>query len=246
MLVSAALIGTTGPARADSFACYGDGTCVFGLTGAVTATIFRSHDANGDWLNLGTNPSRVAGRTPISRVKSIVVRTGSDPQIVEDRANQTVVIDLSGGPFAGAVPEIPFAIALGSGDADAVVVRGGAGSDWMRAGSRGINLNNDGDVEISLAGVERLTLQGNNGTDTLSAAGAAGTGSAYAQPITIQGGAGNDTITGGAGQDSLDGSAGNDTIYARDSKRDRVYGNTGTDRARVDPSDVLNSIERRI
>jgi serralysin len=59
------------------------------------------------------------------------------------------------------------------------------------------------------------------------------------------GAAGNDTLTGGGGRDVLLGGAGKDTLLARDRLRDTANGGPGDDRARVDRTDVLRSIEKR-
>jgi hypothetical protein len=48
------------------------------------------------------------------------------------------------------------------------------------------------------------------------------------------GGAGNDRLIPGAGEDVAKGSAGDDTFRARDGERDRLNGQPGHDRARID------------
>lgn len=60
----------------------------------------------------------------------------------------------------------------------------------------------------------------------------------------IRGGGGNDSLTGGAGADALYGDAGNDQFFAKgDGRVDFLSGGTGTDKARRDASDVVNSVE---
>ncbi len=64
-----------------------------------------------------------------------------------DQENQSLTIDLSGGPFApgltdeaGATDEIEFTVNLGAGN-DTVTVAGSAGADTIVVGAGGINLN---------------------------------------------------------------------------------------------------------
>jgi Ca2+-binding RTX toxin-like protein len=61
----------------------------------------------------------------------------------------------------------------------------------------------------------------------------------------LVGGAGNDRLDGGSGADEIDGGSGNDVILARDHARDRIAGDGGSDRARVDRRlDVIRTVER--
>jgi Ca2+-binding RTX toxin-like protein len=61
----------------------------------------------------------------------------------------------------------------------------------------------------------------------------------------VAGRAGADVLDGGDGADTLVGGNGGDRFFARDERRDRVYGGDGTDSAQIDPGvDVRNSIER--
>lgn len=60
----------------------------------------------------------------------------------------------------------------------------------------------------------------------------------------VHGGTGRDVVDGGAGKDRLYGEDGNDRIYSRDAATDTMIdGGPGNDRAQVDPSDPLTSIE---
>jgi Ca2+-binding RTX toxin-like protein len=64
---------------------------------------------------------------------------------------------------------------------------------------------------------------------------------------SILGGADNDIMSGGRGIDTLMGGFGDDEIYAwGDAVNDIIDGGDGFDRARVDPGDVLASIEQLI
>ena len=71
---------------------------------------------------------------------------------------------------------------------------GSSGNDNINASTGSINLNGDNDTDVTLSGVESLTLSGSGGNDTLV------------------GGSGNDTLLGGAGADNVFGGDGNDTL----------------------------------
>lgn len=59
----------------------------------------------------------------------------------------------------------------------------------------------------------------------------------------IRGLHGNDVIDGGAGNDFLYGDEGDDKFYARDFTKDTIAGGAGTDAAKRDAIDIINSVE---
>jgi Ca2+-binding RTX toxin-like protein len=61
---------------------------------------------------------------------------------------------------------------------------------------------------------------------------------------SILGRRGNDVIRGGPKGDHLYGNPGNDVIWARDGNRDKISGGYDSDRAQVNASDVVKSVER--
>jgi hypothetical protein len=160
----------------------------------------------------GGNPDPGCGGSNVNNVNMVNVNgTGG---------NETVTFDTSGGNFEpGATPEgtgiseIEFNVSLGSGT-DTLIAQLGALADKFTIGSTGINPNNDADADLTLSGVENLSVKGGNGNDAISAAGANGAGSAFSAPVTIAGEGGRDTLTGGLGNDSIDGGASNDTFKA--------------------------------
>jgi Ca2+-binding RTX toxin-like protein len=87
-------------------------------------------------------------------------------------------------------------------------------------------------------------LVGTNGNDVLCGLGGRDTIRGLAGHDRLVGGAGNDTLIGAGGRDTYSGGSGNDTIYSRDAFREVVSGGPGFDRARVNRSDVRQSIER--
>jgi Ca2+-binding RTX toxin-like protein len=77
-------------------------------------------------------------------------------------------------------------------------------------------------------------LRGDGGSNSLRGAGGAD---------VIAGAGADDVLNGGAGKDRLFGLRGNDRLIARDGQRELVNGGRGNDKAHVDSSDVLRSIE---
>jgi hypothetical protein len=78
----------------------------------------------------------------------------------------------------------------------------------LAAGVNGVDLNNDGDNDVTLTGIEEAAFGGGLGDDTFWAAGSTATGAAFTINIVESNGfGGNDTIASGAGDDVLIGNA---------------------------------------
>jgi len=197
-----------------------------------SAYAFRLTETGG-CTRTGTNLSidLVAGASTIGRSGTSITLNGApcadatvdnvDTVSVSGTGDTEVLtLDLTGGQFApGATPEgtgtseIEFTIDLGGGN-DTLVVQYGALDDKGRLGSSGINLNVDDDSDATLAGLELVTVNGGGGNDTISGAGAAGTGGLFLLPLLLNGDDGRDKLTGGAANDVLNGGAGNDVLSA--------------------------------
>jgi Ca2+-binding RTX toxin-like protein len=144
---------------------------------------------------------------------------------------EIVTIDETNGLFApgntsetGGLNEIEFNLDtdFALADADGVIVLGQNGAaDTINAGTAGINLNGDTDQDVFMLGsvatdLGLLNISGQDGNDTLSAAGGNSSGTPITTiAVTISGGNGTDNITGSdnaAGPDVLNGDSDNDTI----------------------------------
>jgi hypothetical protein len=138
--------------------------------------------------------------------------------------DQTVVIDLATGSW-GAINWTSFDLGDGTGDALDVTNAGNTGAVVQDWGASGIDLNGDGDLDITgPANVEVFSAEAGDGCDTINAAGSTITGTAFTHKITITGGAcattydtlaggtGNDVITGGTGYADVAGGLGDDTL----------------------------------
>lgn len=120
-----------------------------------------------------------------------------------DVAEQDFIIDMTNGGFGSIVWTLA---SDGSLLEDFVIVANAAGSDVV-VGATGVDLNNDGTLDVTHSGFETLTLVGAAGDDSLRADGSTATGAPFAGGVTIVGGAGDDTIAPGAGVSTLDGGA---------------------------------------
>jgi Ca2+-binding RTX toxin-like protein len=157
---------------------------------------------------------------------------------------ERLTIDQSGGAFApgataeaDASPEIEIAVTLGD-VTDQVAVVGAPGDETISAGAKGIALNVDADVDISLSTLPSvIELRGGGGRNTLNASGGYGAGAAFAGRVllyagdlgdTLNGGGLNDELYGGAGNDTLNGSGGND-LMSGGGANDTLAGGQGDD-----------------
>jgi Ca2+-binding RTX toxin-like protein len=123
----------------------------------------------------------------------------------------TIQMDVAGaGSTIVSWGTINWPIDLASGTGDSVTIDG---SDLttdeldIALGASGIDLNNDDDLDVTLAEVEDVYVDGGDGDDTIWATGSTATGNAFALNLTGKGGDGDDTIASGAGDDHLRGGA---------------------------------------
>jgi len=154
-----------------------------------------------------------------------------------------VLIDFLNGTFAPGVKAMSgnvhtpgIVIDLLSGT-DEVTVRGTTGVDSWALGSGtydGIDLNADKAPDLKFVGVEAVKLTTGPGADVITGGGilTSQAASAFGIPMTVFGGADNDTMTSGAVgvQNVLDGGAGDDIFLQQTAKAsDQMVGGAGRD-----------------
>ena len=148
---------------------------------------------------------------------------------LEDTAHVTLDLERSWGPGASSEPqgrpEIEISIDLGDDERDDLIVEG---AHFARAGSEGIRLSRDADVDVTMAGVDRLVLLGTDGRDDLSGAGGPAVGASLEASFVAAGRAGGDLIGGTGNADTLNGDLGPDIIAAAGG-RDLVLAGAGAD-----------------
>jgi Ca2+-binding RTX toxin-like protein len=121
---------------------------------------------------------------------------------------------------------------------------GTARGDRETVGANGLDLNGDGDLDVTTTvhPFDELWLFGLAGNDRLGGGGSAATGAAALVPMWLRGGSGDDHLRGGAANDVLDesaaaGGSGHDALIGGDgddslsggAQNDRLSGGTGED-----------------
>lgn len=229
-----------------------DTTC--GYSKAKHLVTLRLPDADADetpvWLGRVPGAKRIGFDTDSIDWKvcgAATVTNTNTIRVVGTQQSEELVITLEGGPLAPGFSherrgssEIELAVDLGSGT-DEITLLGGDGPDHLGfpRGGRG-TLNGDDDVDITIAGADRWTLDGGIGNDVLDGSGA--------PQLRAYGREGSDRITGGAGRDYLVGDEGeaasadgNDTVVGGDGDdsvtagggNDRLLGGAGDDYLRA-------------
>jgi Ca2+-binding RTX toxin-like protein len=209
--------GTLGVSRAAAaVTCsFASGTVTVAMDPGDSATIVVAGTAievNG----AGCNGARVNTTTA-------VVVNGST-------GSESVTIDLSGGAFVNGSTDIPFTLAMGANTpaGDSLTIVGASTADDIVLGASGIDLTNDGSVDVTPGGVENFTVNSGGGADTVSGAGSGATGAVFSTPLALNGGDGNDTLTGGSANDTMAGGAGDDILNGADGA-DALSGGDGAD-----------------
>lgn len=184
---------------------------VLAITSAGSDTIEIARDAAGSISVSGCPPT---GATVANTAAITITGDGSD---------QDVVIQLEGG-----YGSINWTINVDRGSDQTLGLAAGFAGANVAVGASGIDLDGNGDLDVTAAGVQRLRLTGGSANDTLSAGGSVATGAPTAIPVTIEGGDGNDVLTGGSANDFLDGGGGTDDLDGGLGDNDCVGGETTT------------------
>ncbi len=209
------------------------------LTGSTAANTLLGGDGN-DTLNGGTGNDTLNGGA------------GNDRVVQTVNANQTLTNTLATGTGNDTLVSIEEVILTGGAGNNTFTVSGWTGTatiDGAGGTADTIVSSNDAGFVLTnalltrssggvfnLTNVERATLTGGNGDNTLDA-------SAFTSGIvTLSGGNGNDTLSGGSQNDSLIGGNGNDILIGG-AGNDALNGGAGTDRViqTVDANQTLTN-----
>jgi Ca2+-binding RTX toxin-like protein len=127
------------------------------------------------------------------------------------------------------LPEIEIEVTNFDGNDEELFVVGSGGADTWRFSAAGIDLNGDGDSDLTAPSDGLIRMKGLGGDDVIDASAYGGTAD-----LLLRGGPGNDTITGGPGADNIQGEAGNDVIFGG-AGADTIYHGLGADTVRGGP-----------
>ena len=187
-------------------------------------------DDSGKNINLTIDPNEIYSATGGKGNDILIVKAGStkgavlsggdgDDRLIGSNGNDI----LTGGAGrdeidGGAGDDV---ITIDKFD-DLTKIKGGAGFDVLV-------IEGDGDVSFTLDNLGVEVVNGNQGSNTLTAIGT--------QDVIISGNGGNDVITGGQGSDRLEGNEGNDVLNGGAGNdnlnggvgNDAIYGNAGSD-----------------
>lgn len=224
-------VGTTGRLPLAQPCSISSGIVSVVLSANETATLTL------DGSNQLTVNTVVCGSATASSTKRINV-TVQDPGTASD---ETVILDGTNGFFAIGATNGGIFVTLGAGTNDMVQVIGTSAADSMVAGhstsDEWVIVNQDAYKDVSLIGVEGLTLTGAGGDDVLNASGfhPVWVRGSYYSPglpaqlsVTLEGGAGNDALVGGVANDLLRGGDNDDTLEGG-AGDDVEYGDLGDD-----------------
>ena len=204
----------------------GDDTFNFNPNGSGFETIDGGEGLNTAQVN-GTNSAdtMVVGATG----SALTVTAGASTLIVTGHLQNIIVDGLAGDDTitVGSVNTVGFL---------QLAVRGGDGNDILTAAGADIGI-----VRLSLNGDNgNDSLIGSNGGDTLDGGAGNDAANGGAGNDTIRGGTGSDQIGGGLGNDSIDGGDGNDSANG-DAGNDSILGGNGNDNLKgADGADTLD------
>jgi Ca2+-binding RTX toxin-like protein len=155
----------------------------------------------------------------------------ADPGASESRGGPGADV-ISGSFFDGGAGDDSITGTGGYGRGGNDIITGRAGRDWLEGGPGADVIRGTGSNDFIAGDAGADTLAGGNGRDEIWG------------DWSFDGGHGNDTIRGGPGPDNVRGQGGNDTFDMRDGFADRVLGNGGADRARIDRAlDIVRGVE---
>jgi Ca2+-binding RTX toxin-like protein len=216
---------------------------------ASTPAVFVLGSASGDTVTLDTLTS--SGRTFGSVTldgRSALFQSGTVAAVyvfTRDGDDTVNVVSTPAGTLSkvdGGSGNDTFDLSPTAHNLDAVqglvTIKGGGGSDALVANDQAnpaaatyilsstgslSTLTRTGAAAVSFdPSVRSVTLRGGRGDDLIDAS------LFTACPVTLDGGAGNDTMWGGAGNDTMYGGDGNDTMYGGNGN-DTMYGGNGND-----------------
>jgi len=184
------------------------------LMGGKGADLFVNDAGSSDTIDGGTGVNLASFNTAdtFENIFEIYNAPAGFTQPDAENVGLTSPADASGS-VVPALQTITDGVTLDTLSTGALKIVGTSGNDSISLSTDGVNLaiNVDGTVSgVPLTGLTGVVVVGGEGNDSLSA------DSSLTLPLTLRGGAGNDTLVGGGGQCVLVGGAGNDSLIGGD------------------------------
>jgi len=200
-------------------------TCSFDSDSGVLTVTQGGGDLSigaGGEIELDAQPCGTATTTNTMRI----VVNGSPTLRDELSLRGTFAPGLDDGAETG-LAEIEIELIGFTGTTDELLVNGTGAPNTWRFSASDIDLNGDGDADVTAPSGGKITLKALGGNDLVDAS--AYTGAAR---LRLHGGNGNDSITGGPGGDIISGNAGDDTLFGG-AGNDTIYHGLGADKVRA-------------
>ena len=186
--------------------------------------------------------------------RATVRNTSQISVLGRSNSSEIITLDLSTGTFTpgsgkdSGEKEVEISIDLAGDEGffthDEVHLIGTDGADLFTAGSDGLALNGDDDLDVAIAGIPRLFIEGRAGPDTIQGQGGHGSGLPYQLPVefwadhvnnsqdmtanVLIGGESADRLNGSWGDDLIRGMGGDDGVFGFQGAND-LHGGDGAD-----------------
>jgi Ca2+-binding RTX toxin-like protein len=241
--------------QGNDFANLGSGNDVFQWDPGDGSDTVEGGDGTDTMLFNGSGGNEIfevsanGGRTLLTRNLGNIVMDFNDIEKITINAlggaDNTIVNDLSSTDVTRVGVNLASTIGGTTGDAQAdnVTVRGTNGGNVINVVGAGTSVSVLGlSAQVNVTGSEgaldRLTVQGLGGNDTITAT----TLPAGVSQLTLDGGAGDDSLFGSQGADVLIGGDGNDFVFG-DNGNDVAFLGAGDDEFQWNPGDGNDTVE---
>jgi Ca2+-binding RTX toxin-like protein len=182
-----------------------------------------------------------------------VLGTDNADKIVVSKAPGVITVEMNGVKTNYSTNTVTTVIVLSGAGDDSVTIGDGITNDYVYGGDGNDTIVGGNGNDSLSGGANKDRIYGAQGNDVLRGNG--GNDALFGQDgiDRLFGGAGNDWLDGGSSNDRLQGDANNDTMYGQggndhfyakaDGGIDSLIGGSGTDDARRDAGDIVNTIE---
>src|SRR6185312_14526689 len=147
--------------------------------GAVACTYTGGTRTVAITMGVGNSATIVLSGTALdvngTQCQTATVTNTDTVTVAGSTGSESVTLDLGGGAFTNASGDIAFSLAMGTNGpaGDSFTVDGAPTADDIVFGANGVDLTNDGSVDVTSTGVENFAVNAGAGNDKVSGAGSA-------------------------------------------------------------------------